>query len=320
MLETQQIVWSPDTALPGFVSTTLSFEPDYEGEVVATLVRKEPVLSSPKAVLYLHGYTDYFFQTHLAEQFAAHNFNFYALDLRKYGRSLLPHQHPNYCHSVTEYYPEISAAIELIASSEGHDFLLVNGHSTGGLIAALYAHEGVCRDRINALFLNSPFLDFNVNAVEQLLLALLPPLGRWLPYFIAPGGVAVCYAESIHKDYKGEWDFDTRWKPIKGFPIYLGWLRAIRNAHRRVHQGLAIQCPVLVMHSVHSSSGSHWHDQIQSSDCVLNVEHMRRWSTRLGSDLKRVEIPDGIHDLTLSRGDVRERVFSGLFEWLESRF
>lgn len=320
MLETQQIIWSPDAVLPGFGSTVLSFEPDYEGEVTATLVRKEPLLSTSKAVLYIHGYTDYFFQAHLAEQFAANGFNFYALDLRKYGRSLLPHQHPNFCKSISEYYSEITAAIECIITGEGHNQLLVNGHSTGGLITALYAHEGSLKQRIHALFLNSPFFDFNVNPVEKLLLNLLPPLGRRFPYLVAPGGVAPYYAESLHKDYRGEWDFDTRWKPIKGFPVYLGWLQAIREAHHRLHQGLNIACPVLVMHSDKSTSGKRWHDQIQSSDCVLNVEHMRRWSAKLGQDVTRIEIPDGMHDLALSRSEVREKLFQELFRWLEPRF
>ena len=39
-------------------------------------------------MLYLHGWNDYFFQTHLADAFAALGFDFYALDLRRYGRSL----------------------------------------------------------------------------------------------------------------------------------------------------------------------------------------------------------------------------------------
>jgi len=39
------------------------------------------------AVLYVHGFTDYFFQTGLADFFAARGLRFYALDLRKCGRA-----------------------------------------------------------------------------------------------------------------------------------------------------------------------------------------------------------------------------------------
>ena len=43
--------------------------------------------AASRAVLALHGFTDYFFNTELADHFAARGFAFYALDLRKCGRS-----------------------------------------------------------------------------------------------------------------------------------------------------------------------------------------------------------------------------------------
>ena len=75
--------WRPDTLLGGFEALQLQFPDDYDGAVVATLVRL-PAGDSPRgAALYLHGYADYFFQRHLAERFAAEGFAFFALDLRK---------------------------------------------------------------------------------------------------------------------------------------------------------------------------------------------------------------------------------------------
>ena len=56
---------------------------DYEGSVAATLVRFAAGRASSRAVLYLHGYVDYFFQTHMARWFVARGWSFYALDLRK---------------------------------------------------------------------------------------------------------------------------------------------------------------------------------------------------------------------------------------------
>ena len=47
-------------------------------------------------MLYLHGFVDYFFQAHVGAAVAAHGEDFYALDLRGHGRSLLPWQAPNY--------------------------------------------------------------------------------------------------------------------------------------------------------------------------------------------------------------------------------
>lgn len=124
--------------LPGFSRETIVLQPDYEGEVVTTLVTKKAAAPTHKAVLYVHGYIDYFFNAELAERYNAEGFDFYAIDLRKYGRSLLPHQTPNVALSLDEYFEDLDAAIDRIRNRDGHTFLLLNGHSTGGLTGALY--------------------------------------------------------------------------------------------------------------------------------------------------------------------------------------
>ena len=58
--------------------TILPMPDDYEGKVIATLLRADSTAPSDRAVLYLHGYIDYFFQTHMAERFAGEEWNFYA--------------------------------------------------------------------------------------------------------------------------------------------------------------------------------------------------------------------------------------------------
>jgi alpha-beta hydrolase superfamily lysophospholipase len=316
-MATQALDWSPDVALPGFSATTLTFPDDYEGRVIATLVKRAAPVASQNAVLYIHGFVDYFFQTHLADEFNMHGFNFYALDLRKYGRSLLPSQHPNFCKSLSEYYTEISAAIRIITDMDENTFLLVNGHSTGCLTASLYAHEGEHKNRINALFLNSPFFELNASPVERLAADLLGHLGKIVPYQSLNVSVSRFYGPSIHKDHYGEWAFDKRWKPMEGFPPFYGWLRAIRAGQKRVQAGLNLAIPVLVMHSDKSDGGKEWREGYRVADIVLNVAHMKQYGPGLGPKVKLVEIKDGLHDLTLSRKDVRERVFQELFAWTE---
>src|SRR6266498_4180257 len=115
---------------------TLDLGSDDEGAVVATLIRRRADTPTRRAVLYVHGFIDYFFQTHLADFFVARGWDFYAVDLRKYGRSLLPHQTPNFCRDLADYYPELDEAVRLIRDRDGHDTVLLKGHSTGGLIGA----------------------------------------------------------------------------------------------------------------------------------------------------------------------------------------
>src|SRR5436853_5771391 len=142
--------WQPDRLLAGYEALELDFPADYDGAVVATLVRLPTARAERGAVLYVHGYSDYFFQRHMAERFAAEGYAFYALDLRKYGRSLRPHHHPNFCKHLSEHYADIDAALATIGEP-----VLLAGHSTGGLITSRYAHEGAKRAQVQGLWLNS---------------------------------------------------------------------------------------------------------------------------------------------------------------------
>jgi len=311
------VEWSPDTVLSGFERATLPFPDDYDGPVVATLVRARPAQPTGRAVLYVHGFVDYFFQAHLAAEYVERGFAFYAIDLRKYGRSLLAGQHPNFCKDVREYYADLTAAIGVILREEGDPFLLVNGHSTGGLIAALYAAEGVQRRRVGALFLNSPFFAFTTSRLGQLAVAALSAAAPLAPFVPVPGVFGPAYGESLHRDHHGDWEYDVRWKPIAGFPVYVGWLRAIHEAHRRVARGLNITVPTLVMHAATSCRGRRWREAFMTSDGVLDVADMRRVGPSLGPHVTLVEIPDGVHDLALSAPAARTVVFEKLFAWLD---
>jgi len=122
-----------------YTCRTIALKDDDEGPVNATLVACRASQPTGAAVLYVHGFVDYFFQTHLADFFTARGIDFYALDLRKHGRSIQPHQTPNFCADLTEYYPELDEAVRIIREENGHERLLVNGHSTGGLVTALWA-------------------------------------------------------------------------------------------------------------------------------------------------------------------------------------
>lgn len=315
-MPTATLRWQPDI-LPGFQAATLTFPDDYDGPVTATLVRRNSAAPSKRAFLYIHGYVDYFYQSHLADACNEHGYNFYALDLRKYGRSLNNAKHPNYCKDIREYYPEITAAINIITETDNNTFLALNGHSTGGLITSLYAAEGAARHKLNALFLNSPFFDFNVGASLKAVSRLIAKLSRVAP-FMTIKGLSSVYVESIHKNHHGEWDFDLTLKPREGFPTYAGWINAILKAQDRVRQGLDITIPVLLMHSHKSIYGNKYTPDFQTGDAVLNVEHMKQAVPNLGPNVTTAEIINGLHDLTLSRPEARDQVMTTLFAWLNN--
>ena len=59
-------------------------------------------------MLYVHGFTDYFFQTELADFLAARGLPFYALDLRKCGRARRPGQTAHYVSDLALYDAELT--------------------------------------------------------------------------------------------------------------------------------------------------------------------------------------------------------------------
>ncbi|WP_431682966.1 alpha/beta hydrolase [Kitasatospora sp. KL5] len=299
-----------------YEAVELPLAADEEGAVSATLVRRL-VPGSQRAVLYVHGYVDYFFQTHLADHYTAAGWSFYALDLRKYGRSLRPHQSPNFVRDLSAYDEELDEAVRIVREVDGHTELLVNGHSTGGLVTALWADRRAGRGLVDGLFLNSPFLSMPAAAAVRTLGApALEALGRVAALRKLPAPLNPHYVHSLHRDHKGSWEFDLSLKPAEGFPLYAGWLAAIQRGHRAVRRGLAIDCPVLLMASTASTVTSRWDDALHRTDAVLRADDIAALGPRLGGHVTVVRIEGGVHDLVLSGDQARGQVFAELDRWL----
>ena len=108
--------WQPDVLGKPYYAETIELPDDDEGAVVATLVGRRGRSRSTKAVLHVHGFADYFFQTPVADYWVSRGYDFYALDLRKYGRSLRPHQTPNFTTDLASYYAELDEATAMARS------------------------------------------------------------------------------------------------------------------------------------------------------------------------------------------------------------
>jgi alpha-beta hydrolase superfamily lysophospholipase len=309
--------YTPDILGPDFEQLRIGQPADYEGPVVCTLVRRthSATASTRRAVLYVHGFNDYFFQRELAAEWEAHGYRFYALDLRKYGRSWLPHQRPNNVRSLAEYFADLNAALARIRQ-EGAGQVVLSGHSTGGLTAAL--HADAHPDAWAALVLNSPFLELNQPRwLRRSVVPLVTRLGRLLPDLPVPSNLPLGYGESLHRQYRGEWEFDLRWKPVKLFPVNAGWLRAIRTGQRQVAAGLHVPVPTLVLHSARTvRQYAPFNDEYFRADGVLSAEDIHRLAPRLGPQVTVESIEGGMHDLVLSRPEVRAAVYRRIFGWL----
>ena len=345
--------WRTDVLGEGFVSRTIDLLPDDEGPVVATLVRHDPEndpnaddlrsvdrpiirLENPVTVLYLHGRNDYYFQRHLARHISALGGRFYALDLRKYGRSLRPWQTIGFISDIDDYDEDMGEALDIIRGECPDGPLIVMGHSTGGLIATLWAwrHPGA----LDGLVLNSPWLEMQTLAAVRS--AVQPVLGRiaartplWeIPASTGPDHYGRSLMEGWStsgfdlpeelRDFPDDdpaftgWDYLHEWKRPEGYPVYAQWLDAILVGHEKIEHSVSIDCPILSMMSTHSYFDEKWSPEVFRSDTVLDADVLATRSAHLGS-LVTIARFDGRHDLVLSDPDVRQRVWYTMDSWLE---
>ncbi|HSX69113.1 alpha/beta hydrolase [Nocardioides sp.] len=300
-----------------YTAETIELPDDSEGRVVATLVKRPAHTTTRKAVLYVHGFCDYFFQTAYAEWWTERGYDFYALDLRKYGRSLLPHQTPNYVADLREYWPELDAAWQRVTERDGHDHVVLSAHSTGGLTLPLWASER--RVPIAGMVLNSPWFDLQGSAVERGIgTRVIHRIAAVAPMRTMPRTVSGLYTQSLHVNHSGEFDFELSWKPVQSWPVRFGWISAIRRGHAELHRGLAIEAPVLVLSSAASTWPAEMSDAVHTHDIVLDVQQIRRWASSLGTHVTSVAIDGGRHDLSLSRLPAREAFYAEIGRWADA--
>lgn len=287
---------------------------DPEDGFGAVLVRPVDRPHTGRAVLYVHGWNDYFFQRHVAEFWAAQGYDFYALDLRRYGRSWVPGQLRGFTTDLTEYFEELDLAVAELKAE--HDQVVLTGHSTGGLIGSLYADErpGVCA----ALVLNAPWFDLQGGPVARALGPVIKTVGTQRPTAVIPPADLDLYKRIIHTSHGGEWDYDLTLKSAPEALIRVGWLKAVLLGHARIAAGLDIQCPVLVLASTRSDFSRRWSESLKTVDVVIDVEQTARRAVQIGPLVTVARIADAVHDVFLSPAPVREHAFAEVERWLRA--
>jgi alpha-beta hydrolase superfamily lysophospholipase len=319
-----QAEWTDDV-LPGYRQHTLALgtDPDGEGELFATLVRTTDSIPSSSVVLAVHGYTDYFFNTELADHFAARGWRFYGLDSRRCGRSWREGQTPHFTTDLTQYDRELEGALAIIGAENPAARVLVYGHSTGGLVVSLWLDRVRCRGdtaalKIAGLVLNSPFLDLNGPAIlrTRATSTAIGAASRVRATRVVRGAGSGGYGLTLHRAYHGEFDYNLTWKPIGGFPITVGWIHAIRRGQARLHRGLDVGVPNLVLRSDHSVAETAETQLLQRGDAVLEVAHIARWAGCLGNRTTSVPVVDAKHDVFLSLSEPRAAAYAELDRWL----
>jgi alpha-beta hydrolase superfamily lysophospholipase len=169
------------------------------------------------------------------------------------------------------------------------------------------------------MVLNSPWLDMQGGLLVRTLgTTVLKRIGARRPRREIPRRVDGFYGRGLHAEHEGEWDFNLEWKPIDSWPVYAGWLRAIRLGHDELHRGLEVGCPVLVLSSGETRWPKEMGPDVHSYDIVLEVPQIRRWAVALGRHITYVAIDGARHDVVLSLPEPRAQAYAEIDRWVSA--
>lgn len=329
--------WRPDILGDGFEQLTLPLEDDDEGreepdqDLVATLVRALPsrrrLLQRRRQledvdVLYVHGWSDYFMHRRLARFWTSRGARFFALDLRRYGRSIRSGQRLGYVADLEHYDAEIAAALAIMRGDRAGSSdrrLVLFGHSTGGLTLSLWAdrHPGVA----SAIILNSPWLELQLGTRSRIAITPVADLrGRLAPLSVAPRIDLGFYARAQREVYDDAdpYEIDVAWRPEHSMDVHAGWVRAILAGHARIAHGLSIDVPICMLLSADSTPPTRWSEALTSTDSVLAVDEVAKAALRLGSSLTIERVDGALHDVFLSRRAARDDAYARLARWVDA--
>lgn len=308
--------WHSDI-LPGYEARYVNQGEAFDGPCRSTIIRKLTGRAGRPAILYVHGFNDYFFQSEMGKEFVDSGYDFYAVDLRRYGRSREPWQYPFNIRDIREYYADIDSAISQI-KRDGHTDITLSGHSTGGLTVLTYAADRADACPAHRIVTDSPFLEWNFSPVIRNVGApFVGFLGKIWPDAKQKQDKCDGYAESLLKEFHGRWEYNTEWKMIYSPPVTYSWVGAINSAQSRLmKRGRRISIPVLVMHSSRKIDGCGWTPEFQTGDAVLNPFEIEKRGRRMGSNPRVCAIDSGLHDLILSEPKAAAAAYDTIFRFL----
>ena len=310
--------WHPDI-LPGYEARYVNQGDAFDGPCRSTIIRKLAGPGVRRAFLYIHGFNDYFFQSEMGERFVDSAYNFYAVDLRRYGRSREPWQYPFNIRDVREYYADIDSALSQIRR-DGNTDITLGGHSTGGLTVSCYAADRGDACGVDRVVTDSPFYEWNFNSfMRNVGVPVIGFLGKIFPNSKIKQDKCDGYAYSLLKEYHGQWTYNTDWKMVFSPPVTYSWVGAINSAQSRLMKKREnILVPILVMHSSRKISGCAWTPEFQTGDAVLDPAMLQARGEKLGHVRVVCAIDSGLHDLILSEPRPREAAYDTIFRFIRT--
>ena len=266
-----------------------------------------------KALIWIPGYNDYYYNFYVGEKFLNNGFDIYALKLRRYKQENL--KDIFYCDDLNEYIEDINNIFPKILE-KNYKKIVLYGHSMGGLVSSIYCKEGEYKDKISHLILNSPFFDFKLGFFEKIFL-------YYIVYYISylfPKKL-IRPLDFNKKNYltlniKKRFYLNDKYKLHILSPVYASWIKTIIDYQYKIqYQNLNLNIPILVLYCEKSSNFT---NSNQTGDDTLNINDIKKYSNNLGKNLKTYQFNNAIHDIFSSTLDIINKALDITFNWLNS--
>lgn len=254
------------------------------------------VPSQPRfALVYVHGWNDYFYQPHLARMFSCLGGAFYALDLHRYGRNLSGWPAESqvwncYTEDYADYDPELDWAVARARQDHPGLPVIVMGHSNGGGVVAAWAARH--HHAFDGLIFNSPWIVHDVSTIPagKLLMRLIMDWGKLCRFPMPQFGPAT-YADSL-AGYQAlasplprrllpflndpavrGWKVNPRWRVFNGAPTLVSWAAAVfRNQRWLAQEAVFPSKPVLCL-TANRQVDCRYREEIFRIDAILAKRH-----------------------------------------------
>ena len=258
------------------------------------------------ALIWIHGYNDYYFHFHVGNELLKNGYDVYAITLRNFGKIAKDRRYIHYVKSWNSYFEDINNSLQWITKNKKHKKFVLYGHSTGGLISTIYMNEGKYKNIFNGLILNSPFFDFYGSDLEEFMIKyIFYYIAYIFPTFVASSGSNKIYKVPFYKNMLKRYHFNQNYKLTYPSHVFVSYLQNAAYQQNRIQNNkINISKPILVLHSEKSTR---WPECNDNTDCVLDVNEIKKYSKLIGNNVKLQSLNGAIHDVLLSKDKISKK-------------
>ncbi|CAE8598581.1 unnamed protein product [Polarella glacialis] len=256
-----------------------------------------------KCLLWFPGRNDTFMHPHVAPMLDACGLDLYVVEHRRLGRSQIGASKADF--ALTSHVVDFKTFLEeqdagigfALEGEKKYEKVALYARSTGGIEASLYVRSGKYKDRIDALVLNSPFLDFGMGGANEMLCDAMDELMPIMSFLKGKDAAAEAdmpgtsggtpkpssYGASIYSQYPS---CDLRCRNWITNRMTAGFVAASAQLHDELQKMEATAIPTLVCYS--------------DGDSCLDGKEVAQRAKFLSSDVTPFFLANGRHDLLLN--------------------